>query len=123
MVFNFDGIRNEVADLATTIDNFHPDIIIGTETHINSSVNSSKLFPPDFAVYRKDRTEGISKGGVVIAIRNDLIGTHRVDLDMDCEAVWVTVKVQGPTDVTIVPFIGLRSLAVLLLTWTRCVSH
>ena len=104
IVFNFDGIRNKVADLATTIDNFHPDVIIGTETHINSSVNSSELFPPDFAVYRKDRTEGISKGGVVIAIRNDLFGTHRVDLDTDCEAVWVTVKVQGSKDVIIGSF-------------------
>ena len=104
MVFNFDGIRNKVADLATTIDNFHPGVIIGTETHINSSVISSELFPPDFAVYHKDRTEGISKGGVVIAIRNDLIGTYRVDLDTDCEAVWVAVKVQGSKDVTIGSF-------------------
>ena len=107
MVVNFGSIRGKVADLAVTLENYHPDIIIGTETHLNSSINSSELFPPDFSVYRKDRTpgpSGISKGGVLVAIRNDLVGTHRIDLDTDCEIVWVTVKIQGSKDVTVGAF-------------------
>ena len=56
MVVNFGSIRGKIADLAVTLENYHPDIIIGTETHLNSSINSSELFPPDFSVYRRDRT-------------------------------------------------------------------
>ena len=75
----------------------------GTETHLDSSVNSSELFPHNFSVFRKDR-EGRSKGGVCIAVRDDLIATHRTDLDSECEAVWVTLKVKGVKDLTIGAF-------------------
>ncbi len=104
LVINFDGIKNKVANLAATIANYTPDVIIGTETHIDSSINSSELFPPDYSVYRKDRGGGISKGGVLIATRNDLIATHRIDLDTDCEIVWVTISIHGSKDVTIGAF-------------------
>ena len=37
-------------------------------------------------------------------MKDDLIGTHRTDLDTKCEIVWVTIKIQGSKDVTIVEF-------------------
>ena len=45
------------------IENYNPDIIIGTETHLDSSSNSSELFPPNYSVIRKDREFDNSKGG------------------------------------------------------------
>ena len=86
------------------IGKYNPDIIIGTETHLDSSVNSSELFPSNYSVIRKDRNFDNSKGGVLIAMKDDLIGTHRTDLDSKCEIVWVTIKIQGSKDVTIGAF-------------------
>ena len=82
-------------DLAVCIGKYNPDIIIGTETHLDSSVNSSELFPSNYSVIRKDRNLDNSKGGVLIAMKDDLIGTHRTDLDTKCEIVWVTITIQG----------------------------
>ena len=79
LVINFCRIRNKVADLAMCIGKYNPDIIIGTETHLDSSVNSSELFPSNYSVIRKDRNFDNSKGGVLIAMKDDLIGTRRIE--------------------------------------------
>jgi hypothetical protein len=104
MVVNFCSVRSKSAELAVCIDNYHPDIIIGTETHLDPSVHSSEFIPPDFSVVRKDREKGNPKGGVLIAYRKDLIATHRIELDNICEAVWITIKIQGAKDLTIGSF-------------------
>ena len=61
LVINFCSIRNKVADLAVCIGEYNPDIIIGAETHLDSSVNSSELFPSNYSVIRKDRNFDNSK--------------------------------------------------------------
>ena len=71
---------------------------------LNLVKNSSELFPSNYSVIRKDRNFDNSKGGVLIAMKDDLIGTHRTDLDTKCELVWVTIKIQGSKDVTIGAF-------------------
>ena len=98
------------------IGEYNPAIIIGTETHLDSSVNSSELFPSNYSVIRKDRHFDNSKGGVLIAMKDDLIGTHRTDLDTKCEIVWVTNKIQGSKDVTIGAFIDHHHLVILMTT-------
>ena len=79
LVTNFCRIRNKVAYLAVCIGKYNPDIIIGTETHLDSSVNSSELFPSNYSVIRKDINFDNSNGGVLIAMKDDLIGTHRIE--------------------------------------------
>ena len=64
LVINFCSIKNKVADLAVCIGKYNPDIIRGTETHLDSSVNSSELFPSNYSVIRKDRNFDNSKAGV-----------------------------------------------------------
>jgi hypothetical protein len=48
---------------------------------------------------RKDRPvhprTGIAYGGVIIAFRNDLVASHRCDLDTECEIVWLQVDLVG----------------------------
>lgn len=95
LVINFQGIRNKVADLNVCIDENNPDVIIGTETHLNSSVASNELFPRLYTVFRKDRTYDQSKRGVLVATKNELLATHRADLDSHCELVCVSFKIQG----------------------------
>ena len=77
LVINSCSIGNKVADLAVCIGKYNPYIIIGTETHLDSSVNSSELFPSNYSVIHKYRNFDNSKGGVLIAMKDDLIGTHR----------------------------------------------
>ena len=38
-----------------------------------------KFFPPDFiTAFRKDRDTNDGRGGVFVAIRSDIVGTHQV---------------------------------------------
>ena len=68
-------------------------------------MGSSELFPPNYTIYRKDRTFGQGKGGgVLIATKNDLIATHRADLDGDCEMVWVSLELHGAKQIIIGSF-------------------
>nr|XP_054767499.1 uncharacterized protein LOC129274773 [Lytechinus pictus] len=68
---NFQSIRNKKEELAVLIETTEPSVIIGTETWLNPTIKSSEIFPSNFEVIRKDRAD--SYGGVLLAIRNDLI--------------------------------------------------
>ena len=71
---NFQGLRDKTADLACCLEQHSPDIIVGTETNLNNSINSSELFPEGYSVLRRDRTFGqASRGGVLIGFKDDLI--------------------------------------------------
>ena len=52
------------------IDSEQPDIILGTESHLDSSHFNSETFPAPYPALRKDRN--INEGGVFIAYRDDL---------------------------------------------------
>jgi hypothetical protein len=103
LVINFGSIKNKVADLAVCLDINNPDIIIGTETWLRPAVKSEELLPSDkYTIVRKDRKD--SYGGVLIAYKNDLIGVHRLDLDTNCEIVWIQIKLVGCKSLTIGAF-------------------
>ena len=59
--------RNQLAALITE---HNVDIIIGCESHLDSSIPSSEILPPHYRIYRKDRSLG--GGGVFIGIRNHI---------------------------------------------------
>jgi hypothetical protein len=78
-----------VPELKAILFEHKPEIVIGTETWLNSSIQDSELFPPDFAVFRKDRPDGY--GGILIAIKN--LSAHLLDdLNTDSECIWVKVE-------------------------------
>ncbi|EDO35065.1 predicted protein [Nematostella vectensis] len=68
------------------------DILLATETHLSSHVNSCEILPQNFLVYRKDRPS--HKGGVLIAVNNNLVSIPRPDLDSDCEIIWCEVLLE-----------------------------
>ena len=78
------------------IGSVKPDVIIGTETWLNSTINSNEIIKSalGFNVYRKDRPNK-SYGGVLIAVTNDLISSVVTDLDTDCEILWVQIDLIG----------------------------
>ena len=93
LVINFGSIKNKVADLAACLEFNNPDIVLGSETWLNPSIRNEEIFPNKYTVVRKDRID--SHGGVLVAFKSDLVGTHRMDLDTDCEVVWVQIQLVG----------------------------
>ncbi|KAK3102607.1 hypothetical protein FSP39_012613 [Pinctada imbricata] len=83
---NFQSIKNKKEELANIIETSDPSIIIGTETWLNPNIYSHELFPPNYEIIRKDRSDGY--GGVLLAIKNDLT-TDSIHLppEYDCELV------------------------------------
>ena len=92
-VINFQGIRSKKISLQTFLEINQPDIVTGTESHIDDKILRSEIFPSDYNVTRKDRdTHG---GGVLIALMGDLIGSHRLDLDSNSEVLWIQLEIVG----------------------------
>ena len=103
MVINFESIKNKVASLAAFLEiQNYPDVIIGTETWLNPSVGSGEIFPPCYTVIRKDRQD--SYGGVLLALKNNLVSAHRIDMDTNCEIVWAEIQIVGAKSLLIGAF-------------------
>ena len=66
--------------------------------------SSGEIFPGNFSVIRKDRADGRASGGVFIGFKNDLVLTHRPDLDAECEVVWAQLQIQGAKSIFIGSF-------------------
>ena len=95
LVINFQSVRNKTASVESLIKEKDPDVIIGTETWLNSEITSAEIFPDNYTVVRKDRNSN-GYGGVLQAIKNDLIFTELTKLDSDCEIIWT--KFQFPKE-------------------------
>ena len=63
-----------------------PDIIVGCESHLDSSYLSSEIFPASFNICRKDRSAG--GGGVFLGIKDTLVCTEEPNLDTTAELIW-----------------------------------
>jgi hypothetical protein len=67
-----------------------PEIIIGTETHLDPTYNNAKILPYDIAssyqykIYRKELIDK-NDGGVLIMVRPDIKSDECPDLDTECE--------------------------------------
>ena len=95
LVINCRSLKNEVEDIAAVIDEHKPDVILGNESWLILEIASSEIFPEGYTVFRKDRVDGQNGGGVFQAIKGDIISTHRVDLDTDCEIIWSQCQMAG----------------------------
>ena len=50
-------------------------------------------------MYIKDRQAGQTGGGVMIAVRNNLLSSACPDLDSDCELVWAKIELLGARNI------------------------
>jgi len=109
LVINFQSVKNKRTELHNIISSCAPDIIIGTETHTNSTFNNAEILPANvpaehiYQTFRKDRKELIEKGGggVLIMVRPELAAEECLDLDTDCEIKWVKVAVSKSENILI----------------------
>ncbi|CAC5382695.1 unnamed protein product [Mytilus coruscus] len=68
------------------IDLYKPHIIHATKTHLDKQISSSEILDSEFDdIYRKDKTfqPGHEGGGVLNAVRKDLVSSREVTLDTD----------------------------------------
>lgn len=98
---NVRGLRTKTHVFYRNISCSSYDVIILTETNLNSSVNSSELFDSRYQVYRRDREmtgfRGFNDGGgVLIAVSRNLNSRRMVNWESSCEDLWVTIE--GPFD-------------------------
>ncbi|CAH1273383.1 Hypp5110 [Branchiostoma lanceolatum] len=98
-VVNFRSIRNKVPELHAFCEAVQPDIVVGTETWLDSSVGSCEVFPDTYNVFRRDRAS--RGGGVLVTVKNNIIATHHPEPDCPCELTWVQVQLANSKSIFI----------------------
>ena len=93
---NSRGLVNKTALLELEIATYRYDIMVFTETHLDSTITDSELFPSNYTVFRRDRSyNGRKGGGVLIATRDTVKVSQREDLLCDSELLFVDIHVSG----------------------------
>ena len=92
-VINFGSLisHDKHLQLCQFIETYKPDVILGCETKLESSIQSSSIFPDECTMSQpncKDRAYG--GGGVLIAVRGNIIAAERLS-PADCEIVWTKI--------------------------------
>ena len=82
---NFQSIRNKIPLFHALLEKEQLEVIAGTETWLDDTVFSSEILPPSYQVFRRDRKTSIG-GGVLLAIKHDLIAKEETNLVANCES-------------------------------------
>ena len=85
------------AQFDTLVEDTGADIIIGTESNLNKSINSNEIFPSGYTVYRKDRDTGKEWGGVFILVNSKFNSDEPENLKATSinEQLWVRISILG----------------------------
>ena len=75
------------------VDTHTPDIILGTESHLDNSICSSEIFPPCYNAFRKDRN--LQGGGVFTLVHDKYVAACESSLDSACEIIWSKLSIAG----------------------------
>lgn len=92
------GLLTKLTEFYAQVNAADFDIYMLTETHLNDSVFSCNVFPPnDFDIYRCDRSKNSSSkergGGVLISVKKKLKSELILNGEQDgCEQIWIKIK-------------------------------
>ena len=76
------------ANLLVLLNEHKADIVIGCESHLDETFNSSEILPSAYNIFRRDRTLG--GGGVFIGVKNHLTATvESLSINSDAEFIWM----------------------------------
>ena len=91
MLINCNSIKsnNKISQLQATINATNPDTILLVETKLDSSIPIYSFLPFNYDAIRNDRN--LHGGGVLIAVRNDIIADPQDKLNTTCEIIWTKV--------------------------------
>ena len=80
----------------------NPDVICGTESHLDQSFYTSEIFPTTYNVFRKDRTLG--GGEVFLCTKKYLQVLEEPQLDADAELIWIKLTLLNQSPIHICTF-------------------
>ena len=84
-------VVNKKAELINLLDSTKADIVICTETWLNSTVSDSEICPDNYSLFRNDRTDRHG-GGVAILTSNKSIASQPVEyICNNSELLWVEI--------------------------------
>jgi len=89
LTVNCGGLKSKAPLLLTAVEYVNPDVIIGSESHLDESIKDAEVFPPGYTVYRKDRDK--HGGGVFLAIKSCFTSSSLPDTETDSEIVWASI--------------------------------
>ena len=90
---NFQSSSGKKPEILNLLESTKPDIVVATETWLDSTITDSEIFPSSYKVFRKDRHR--HGGGVLIAVQSSLDCSEVTELQEDCELIWARLKLQG----------------------------
>ena len=95
LALNINSLKNSKQELVSAIlTEGNIDILVACETKLDDSILTSELkLPPNYNIYRKDRTA--DGGGVLIAIKNSITHQKCDELDTECEIIWISITLQN----------------------------
>ena len=80
LVLNANSVKSKKPEISELCSSTQADVLLITETKLDNTVNSCEFLPQNFDGHiRKDRS--IHGGGVMIALRNDLVAD---EVDIEC---------------------------------------
>ena len=90
---NLNSIVAHSNDLCNMTDSMNPDIIVGVETKIDSSIHLGEILPKQYLenVVRVDRKSGGE--GILIATKDDYICSAVTELHTQCELAWMKMEI------------------------------
>ena len=94
MSLNCNGLKGSAkrSEFQSHIELQHPGIILECETKLDADIPTYWIFPESYNIFRKDRSS--SGGGVLIAVRNDLVALEGKGFDVEGSEV-IRVSVNG----------------------------
>lgn len=94
---NSRGLKTKTEIFYSNVLKNNYDVIVLTETWLNSNIFTSELFDSRYTVHRKDRViSGSSKsdgGGVVIAVSNKIQSSRISNWETGLEDMWVSIDI------------------------------
>ena len=105
MHINCRSVNGKLDQIGHILHSAKPDILILTETWMDSSNPKGTLKFKGYRHFRKDRSQAIKKqytkrggGGVAVLYRENLNVKHHVDMSRDIdEIMWLSMKVRRTT--------------------------
>ena len=98
---NARSIVNKIAKLQTGIASNSFDIIVLTETHLDSSITDAEIFGSEYCSYRKDRQQGGRfGGGVLIACKRWIKASLGEGLAYESELLFIDISMANNKKIT-----------------------
>ena len=96
---NVNGLRTKTSLFYRNICLNSYDVVCITESSLTDGINNSELFDDRYLVWRRDRvyeqTNQCKGGGVILAVRRELVAEGQSDWSSSAEDLWVTLTFQN----------------------------